>query len=294
MLEKAQSAQLPSDMNCPYIAPLTQMGLIEVAGSDAASFLQNMFTNDVSVLQHGQAQLNGLCNPKGRLLAIFLVIKQGDEFLLWLPGELIESIIQRLSMFKLRSDVTLTQVEDKYTVGHFDNTHNISGTSLITLPAAPTIQLAILEQSQLATFSKDIPIISECVWLKAWLEAGLPMIFKSSQEAFTPQQVNLDLVDGVSFKKGCYPGQEVVARLHYLGKPSRRLFSAVLNGDNLPSPNTEVLSGNDDVLGHVVNAVKVGEMIFCQLTLKLDQVDETGFVLGQAVEQLRPCVMNEP
>jgi hypothetical protein len=120
------------------------------------------------------------------------------------------------------------------------------------------------------------------------------MIFKSSQEAFTPQQVNLDLVDGVSFQKGCYPGQEVVARLHYLGKPSRRLFSAVLNGDNLPSPNTEVLSGNDDVLGHVVNAVKVGEMIFCQLTLKLDQVDETGFVLGQAVEQLRPCVMNEP
>jgi hypothetical protein len=293
MLEKAQSAALPSDMNCPYIAPLTQMGLIEVTGSDAESFLQNMFTNDVSVLQHGQAQLSGLCNPKGRLLAIFLVIKQGDAFLLWLPSELIETIIQRLSMFKLRSDVVLSKVEDKYTVGHFDHAHNIHDTSLITIPAVPALQLAILEQSQLDNFDEEVSIISERVWLKAWLEAGLPMIFKSSQEAFTPQQVNLDLVGGVSFKKGCYPGQEVVARLHYLGKPSRRLFSAVLNGDNLPSPKSEVLSDNDEVLGHVVNAVKVGKMIFCQLTLKIDQADVTGFVSGQAVEQLRPCVINE-
>jgi hypothetical protein len=293
MLEKAESAALPSDMNCPYIAPLTRMGLIEVTGSDASSFLQNMFTNDVSVLQHGQAQLSGLCNPKGRLLAIFLVIKQGDDFLLWLPSELIEAIIQRLSMFKLRSDVVLSKVEDKYTVGHFDHAHNIHDTSLITIPAVPALQLAILEQSQLDNFDEEVSIISERVWLKAWLEAGLPMIFKSSQEAFTPQQVNLDLVGGVSFKKGCYPGQEVVARLHYLGKPSRRLFSAALNGDILPSPNSEVLSDNDEVLGHVVNAVKVGERIFCQLTLKLDQADVTGFVSGQAVEQLRLCVMNE-
>jgi hypothetical protein len=119
------------------------------------------------------------------------------------------------------------------------------------------------------------------------IEAVLPMIFNDSKESFTPQQVNLDLVDGVSFKKGCYPGQEVVARLHYLGSPSRRLFLGSIQDTELPTINTAVTGENGETLGHVVQAQFTADnQILCQLTMKLSGLEKTAMLAGNEVESI--------
>lgn len=286
LLEQANAAPSPTDNYTTYFAPLTEMGLIHVSGGDAASFLQNMFTNDVSALHHNQAQLNGLCNPKGRLLAVFLLIKQDNDFFILLPTELVDPIMQRLNMFKLRSDVTLTKQDDVHVLGGLGRASTDAKLTPIFVPNAPSMQIYLVSDDVINELSMDGQLLNENYWYKAWLEAGLAMVFKSSQEAFTPQQVNLDLVGGVSFKKGCYPGQEVVARMHYLGSPSRRLFLAELAGSDIPAPNTEVTSEDGEVLGHVVSARPSTDGVLCQLTLKLDKVSIPGFVVKQAVNKL--------
>jgi hypothetical protein len=120
------------------------------------------------------------------------------------------------------------------------------------------------------------------------------MVYLQSKEQFTPQQLNLDVVGGVSFKKGCYPGQEVVARLHYLGKPSRRLYLAQLKTVDIPEPNLEVADESGELAGHVVRAAMLdsGKLI-CQLSLKLAAKDKKLFINNNEVSGLTALVENE-
>lgn len=293
-----------NDTTSPVATALPSFSVIEVAGEEAESFLQNLLTNDIRTLTANTAQLSGFCNPKGRLLSLFYVIKREQNFLLVLATDLTESIAQRLNMFKLRSKVDITVRPELKVMGYLSQAPltnqaidfwsgvSLNGELTIYLPGHLHRYLVI--SSGETTIKEESQIGAENLWTSADIKAGLPMVYLQSKEQFTPQQLNLDIVGGVSFKKGCYPGQEVVARLHYLGKPSRRLFLAQLKTVDIPEPNLEVADESGEVAGHVVRAAMLDSgTLICQLSLKLAAKDKKLFINNNEVSGLTALVEDE-
>lgn len=293
-----------NDTTSPVAIALPSFSVIEVAGEEAESFLQNLLTNDIRTLTANTAQLSGFCNPKGRLLSLFYVIKREQNFLLVLATDLAESIAQRLNMFKLRSKVDINVSPELKVMGYLSQAPltnqaidfwsgvSLNGELTIYLPGHLHRYLVI--SSGETTIKEESQIGAENLWTSADIKAGLPMVYLQSKEQFTPQQLNLDIVGGVSFKKGCYPGQEVVARLHYLGKPSRRLFLAQLKTVDIPEPNLEVANESGEVAGHVVRASMLDSgTLICQLSLKLAAKDKKLFINNNEVSGLTALVEDE-
>lgn len=268
-----------------FVVPLSELGLIAVSGDDAAAFLHNQLTNDVEHLGTDQARLAGYCSPKGRLLASFLMWKTADAILLQLPRTLQPAIQKRLQMFVMRAKAKLTDASDAHVaigVGGQAATAALAPW-FPDLPAAPMAKLdndsgCLIRVSDafgaarymwIAPFElacKAWPLLAATltpsaagVWRLADIRAGIPQITPATQEQFVPQMINFELVDGVNFKKGCYPGQEIVARSQYLGKLKRRMLPARIESAE-PAAGTEVYSSADpdQPCGRVVNAATVG------------------------------------
>jgi hypothetical protein len=259
----------------PCLIPLTQSSILEITGEEAESFLQNLLTNDVNQLSNNQGQLSGFCNPKGRLLALFWLIKHNDRFLALLPNDNADTLLKRLQMFKLRSKVTITDVSEQLAAFAVlsDNENKIE---TIQLSAPLTAGVVITEMNAITTLldrqsEQDWQLCAPEFWDELTIEAGIPSVFSASKEQFTPQQLNLDLINGVSFSKGCYPGQEVVARLHYLGKPSRRLFLAEYTGE-APAPNQTVTDADGNTVGHIVCVSSANNPLML-ISLKLSDIE---------------------
>ncbi|MCX4188307.1 YgfZ/GcvT domain-containing protein [Methylophaga sp. OBS4] len=253
-----------------------------------------------------------LCTAHG--CAVLQLIRRQQDYLIVLPAELADSIFQRLKMFILRSKVSLEMLSDEQVLfGLVEPVANDgldlpasdwfgekNDNSLIIKQAGNPNRYLVLATAQDAAgladklFKQGWQIGAENLWQYLDIKAGLPMVFLQSKEQFTPQQVNLDLVGGVSFKKGCYPGQEVVARLHYLGSPSRRMFLAVINTDLLPEPGTAVKDAAGETLGHVVQAQFASENeVLCQLSMKLSATDRDAFINEAAVAELTALAEEE-
>jgi tRNA-modifying protein YgfZ len=268
-----------------FVVPLIELGLIEATGADAAAFLHNQLTNDIEHLDTTEARLAGYCSPKGRLLATFLTWRTGDSILLQLPRELQAPIQKRLQMYVLRSKAKLNDVSLQYAAiglggaaagatlsalfpekpdAPLAKVDTASGTLIRTADAfnAPRyLWIAPLDVAQKAwpDLSRHLTAVGADVWRLAEIEAGIPQITVATQEKFVPQMVNLELIGGVSFKKGCYPGQEIVARSQYLGKLKRRMLPATLDAEDI-APGMEVYSSADPAqpCGTVVNAAQTG------------------------------------
>ncbi len=253
------------------VVPLDDLKVLLVGGEEDSSFLQNLLTNDVQALQVGEAQLNGFCNPKGRLLAQFLILRTENDFQLIMPSCQIDFISQRLSMFKLRAKVDIAVAENLCVTGINANSDDKQS---FALPYDSQRGLHV-DEAQKSTewlehlFAGGYELSTPSAWHRADVEAGIGQIYQSTREMFTPQQINFDLNGGVSFKKGCYPGQEVVARLHYLGKPNRRLFIGELNTPESVSPGSEVRNDSEKVAGHVYDAAVAGDTSLVLISLKL-------------------------
>ena len=245
-------------------------GLILAEGPDAGSFLQGQLTNDVLLLPAGQSRFSGYCSAKGRLLASFIVLKiSSDKFLLVCHQNLIAATVKRLSMFVLRAKVKLTDASSEFQVlGYLGQAAADISPALVA--AAPWhvsqqaesyfIQLhpgktstgtlaRVLQISQNRT-SDDTPLktapapsISSQDWQLAEVLSGISMVQTESSEAFVPQMLNYESVEGVSFKKGCYPGQEVVARSQFRGTLKRRAF--VVSCSEPMQVGQEVFSADD-------------------------------------------------
>ena len=228
----------------------TGFSLVLVIGEDSSSFLQSQFTNDVLKLDNGSVDhlLSGYCNPKGRLIALIRVLRMKEfQYLLILPSELVDSVANRLKLFVLRSKVKIEIANDKLSViGVWGNTIDIEVgrmenlVNLFFLRDADCPRLGkrgwIIGEKKLVqdstNFLKSIPYVINLerdYWKSSELLVGNLWIDDSNTETFIPQSINLDLNDGVSFSKGCYPGQEIVARTHYLGKVKRRLLLTEIN-----------------------------------------------------------------
>ena len=262
------------------LASLDHYGVIYASGDDARSFIQAQFSNDVNLLDEQHVQFSAYCNPKGRMLAQFLVIPYREGFLLLLAREILDKTLARLRMFILRSVVTLEDMTDQLVclgllgstlvntlpakwsaLPHDDYTSISIEQSLFIKIPGPIPRYLVIGELATATaiwqeLATNFKISGPGVWHWSDIQAGLPSIWSQTVEEFVPQMVNLELIGGVSFKKGCYPGQEIVARMHYLGKPKRRMFRLHAHTDRPPEPGEDIYlaTGDGQSAGKVVIA----------------------------------------
>jgi len=231
------------------IAKLEHYGLLHVAGDDARAFLHAQLTNDVENLAPGQARYAGWCSAKGRLLASFLVVSYSGGFLLQLSRDLGPTVLKRLSMFVLRSKVKIADATGQWAqYGVWEPSGNLLAVS--ESEGAISIGIDAGRRLVLAPEGRLSPNAPADDWALAEIRAGRALIAQATQDQFVPQMVNLELSGGVDFKKGCYPGQEIVARAQYRGAVKRRMVR--LKGAAL-TPGQELFSDGQSS-GMVVNA----------------------------------------
>ncbi len=273
------TAELKHTKNDTVIVDLSHYGLIHFSGEDAQTFLQGQLTCDVTKVKPDMAQYGGYCTPKGRLLASFL-LWQNDSFIMQLPASLCAAVLKRLSLFVLRAKVQLKDNSDSLVrIGVAGKNarmllEKISGTKfdpdrlleikhseqasiiclapnryeLITgIKSAPTLWMHLKEHAN--------PVGAVC-W--DWLEvqSGIPIILPATQEEFIPQMINMDALESVSFQKGCYPGQEIVARTQFLGKIKRRMYLANISTTGPVTAGDELFSAvsAEQSCGKIVNS----------------------------------------
>ena len=263
------------------VADLSQLGVIAVRGEDAAAFLQGQLTNDVRALGADAAQWSGYCSPKGRLLGNFLIWRQDNDYCLQLSGDILASVLKRLSMFIMRAKVQARDASGetvRVVVAGKQARAAVEG-ALAAVPEASMRSVAG-PAGHVVRLSDDKFVLSirpehaAAVWhglresatpvgAPVWdwlrLNAGIPVIVGSTQELFVPQMVNLEAIGGVSFQKGCYPGQEIVARSQYLGKLKRRMFLAHVDAEAAPGDSLYSADLEGQVTGTVVNAAPAPE-----------------------------------
>ncbi|MEY3288870.1 MAG: hypothetical protein RLZZ419_1112 [Pseudomonadota bacterium] len=261
-----------ADYNEKTIYPVANLSVLTVSGKDAAKLLQGQMTCDINDITETKSSLGALCNPKGRAITTFLLVKNGADFLMILPEVLLESVKKRLQMYILRSDVTLTNSSDQLClIGVCDLSQPTESLFNTTQQAFISVNFSTTQNRQLVIAETDtaIALWSERVdhqhfepknsdqWRYLDILSGIPWLTTETSEEFIPQMLNLDLLGGISFNKGCYTGQEIVARTHYLGKAKRALFLAESNALLMPTPNSTIIddsTGTEQTIGKVLLA----------------------------------------
>ena len=262
---------------------ISQSGLLRFDGPEVQSFLQGQLTNDVKALSGTRSHYSGYCTPKGRLLATLLMWQRDGTYYMQMPRELCEPVRKRLSMYILRAKVKAADVTGEYvlfgltgadaaslvaaiaglapvatTTAIHDVVHSES-VSVLMLPVQRYLVVAtqadaIRIEALLAAEATESPAT---LWSALDIDAGIPTVVAATQEQFVPQTVNFDLIGAVSFDKGCYPGQEIVARTHYLGRVKQRMVRARITANVAPAAGDKLYSelyGNQ-ASGMIVSAV---------------------------------------
>ena len=251
-------------------------GLIKVHGEDAESFLQNQLTNEVANVTETSHQIAAWCSPKGRIIATLRLFKREDAYYLSLSQDMLEHVLKKLSMYVMMSKVSLEDVTESYLhlgvsggsadqdlkallgeglPSEADTAKTINGLTVLKL-AGKTPRYEFFGDAESSKVLTDsIEVSPDNHWKYLNIVAGIPSISQENSEAWIPQMVNFIHVNGVDFKKGCYPGQEIVARLNYLGKTKRRMYRLLIDTGQLPAINDSITSTNDKAAGKILNAV---------------------------------------
>ena len=265
-------------INNNILCDLSHLGLLEISGADAVTFLQGQVTNDVSLLNGSNAHYSAYCNPKGRMLALFLAFAHYDHLHLQFNRELLEPTMRRLKMYVMRSKVEIKDVSDSIIKFGLNGPQAASMLAsvfskiptqdyeLVSLENGATLKLPSVNgdaRFEIFTDSTNAPVIWDALknnckvvenlhwdWLE--IQAGIPDIELKTQEQFVPQMLNLDILNAINFKKGCYTGQEIVARTHYLGSVKRRTYLAELANQNAPAAGDKVLDALKNEVGQIV------------------------------------------
>ncbi len=288
---------------------LDDLTSLHVTGDDATKFLHAQFTNDLANLEINSWQYSGYCTPKGRLLAFMTIARLGDnEYLLILPAEVSNKILPRLRMFVMRDKVNIEQQsENVIVIGIIGATEGLSTMNLGY--AAEDEKLTQGENYQLLTIDNEagrflyigkseFPNASDdrAPWTLADIQNGIPVIVLATQEAYVPQMVNLDLIGAVNFKKGCYPGQEIVARVHYLGKIKQRMYVLETNSNEPAQPADKIfIAGQPDkAAGTVVQAAISKSKQVLLAALQTKAVDENLELRLNSVDGETLTMANQP
>ncbi|HEX3140028.1 MAG TPA: folate-binding protein [Rhizobacter sp.] len=261
-------------------APLPHWGVIRAQGADAASFLHGQLTNDFALLDNAHARLAGYCSAKGRLLASFIGWKHGDdEVLLACSADLLAPTLKRLSMFVLRAKCKLSDASAQWRLlglagaaaaayageAAVWSKSSRDGADIIRLPDA-TGSARYLWAAPVETPTPALPALDTAAWRWSEVASGVATIEAATVDQFVPQMLNYELIGGVDFKKGCYPGQEIVARSQYRGTIKRRTF--LFDSDVPASAGQEVFHSDDpsQPAGLVANAAGHSALIELKLS----------------------------
>ncbi len=298
---------------------LSHHGLISVDGEDASDFLQGQLTNDVRDVSLQHSQLSAYCTHKGRMLANFRVFKRDDSYYLSLPQSLLEGILKRISMFVLMAKVSLKDSSTALVkIGvsgpnaneqlasiisdlplEVDDVTQANGYTVIKCAGKHPRYEIYGELEAMKTLWSTLDVNAAPVGAEAWemlnILAGIPTITPETAEAFVPQMANMQVINGVNFQKGCYTGQEVVARMQYLGKVKRRMFrvqidtrDAVASGDKLFSKDSKSGQGT----GQIINAQRDANGGYAALAV-IDIADAAAGAL-QLHDENGPAVSVQP
>jgi folate-binding protein YgfZ len=278
---------------------LPGFGVLRVAGPDAVNFLQGQFTQDITLLADGRTLLAALCTPQGRVIALPRLHQTDAAIYALLPADLLARVATHLRKYVLRAKVEILQAADLH-VGAII-TDDAAGTQTLSAfdEAAMTQSPVPLSGStEVVTFQyaagreviaapaaawRSISGLSlghpspraHADWLAADIATGLTLVSAATSEQFIPQMLNVDLLDGVSFTKGCYTGQEIVARTHHLGRVKRRTMRFHLEGGAAPAPLSPLL----------LDGARVGDVLVSAVTadgielLAVTNLDAAGKVL---------------
>ena len=285
------------------LSNLADRGLLEVSGEDAITFLQNQLTNDITKISDTEHQLTAWCNPKGRIIANFRAFKRGQNIYLIMAKDLVEMVMTKLSRYIMMSKVTINDATDSLV--HFgyagENAEHDLGLIMDKVPTEPN-QILSHDSLSILRLPGDTPrfevfgdvadassLWSKCnvraqpVSSQAWdfmnIRAGRPVVTAACTEEWIPQMLNFIAIDGVDFQKGCYPGQEVVARLNYLGKTKRRMYHLLIETDKVPSCNDAIVNAEGTEVGKILNAVaNPDDLVECLAVLKIADADKAMFL----------------
>ncbi len=264
-----------------FMCAADELGLIMVSGEDASEFLQNQLSNDINLLDQTRFQLSSYSTPKGRMLGVFRVIQVSNGYLLLTTRSMVQSLLEQLFKYIVQAKVTLADASDYFAriALQTDQPGIIEHPLMPTEPgtvmqndSSISLQLEALGSQQRyllmflsadeaiklwESFATQLQVAGFSSWHLSEIKAGIPMIYPQTREEFVLQMANLGALGGVSFKKGCFPGQEIVARMEYLGKLKRRMFLARIETDCLPLPGDELVTQGATVIdgsGKVVDA----------------------------------------
>lgn len=284
-----------------FFCSLSHEGVLAVRGPDASKFLQGQLTCNLNYLSDGQSSLGARCNQKGRMQSSFRILLEGDGCLLAMATGLLEPQLADLKKYAVFSKARLSDESAQWTRFGLNHAAALLADLGLELPAedgavarhdgliairvsadraelwAPADQAESLRQK----LSAQLPEGDLNQWLLGQIRAGIGQVMPATRELFIPQMLNLQAVGGVSFKKGCYTGQEIVARMQYLGKLKRRLYRAALNADELPEPGTLLFSPtHGSSIGEVVIAARAEENIELLAVLQAEAAEDGNLHLG--------------
>lgn len=277
---------------------LCYLKLAIVTGEDATHFLQGQLSNDINLLSdEAPHHLSAYCTPKGRVLASFEVLKIEQGYALIAPEAVLNKALPRLRMFVMRASVKIelaetydlfglrlsTEQADQNNV-YLSNLRNMGATHYqhnndflrFFVIAERNISAAIRENRD------GLELSNEHNWQSITIRQNLPEVFEQTIEAFIPQTINLDLVNGVNFKKGCYPGQEIIARVKYRGKPKTRMIAAQADSNKSIKVGDPVfIEGRDSPAGMISNLVTGPEKMLMSITVPITHLHQGGVYLDQ-------------
>lgn len=271
---------------------LSHLAIITVTGEDSAKFLQGQLTCDINSLSESQAGIAAFCNAKGRAISTLLIVKTAAAFLLILPNGLLDKVLNKLRMYILRSAVQLSGQSGERLFGlpcpPSATDFNLPAESHIVIKLPPPLSryLCIAGQPESTTLNQQFSLsIGETEEWRYWdISSGFPWFEASQSELYIPQMLNIDKLGGVSFSKGCYTGQEIIARTHYLGKAKRSLFLAECDSlMETPDSGISILdSETRQSVGSVLNAQTFSKNTRLLVVLQSEDAEAKNLILDDA------------
>lgn len=294
-------------MQTPTISLLPQLGHLRISGADVDDFLQGQLSNDIGLLTPQRAQITSYNSPKGRMLAVFHLLRDDGAVLAELDRGVLEPVLKRLRMFVLRSKVTLEDISAQTDALGLTGATAPELLAQLELPVPAQALDCIRDEASglmvmrrfgelprytlhgdsgtIATMktrlAPDAVAAKPGEWQRQDILAGVPTVYPQTSDHFVAQMANLDLLGGISFSKGCYTGQEIIARLHYLGQLKRRMVICHCDSIGI-EPGTAIYDGGvAQAVGEVVQAAATGSGSILSIVLQLSHAGSTQLRLGK-------------
>ena len=268
---------------------LSHLSTLSFSGSDAKEFLQGQMTQDINTISDQSYKMTSILNPKGRIIVTGLIKEFKGNIFFIISKDLSEDCVQWLSRYILRSDVKIS-IEKNYIFGlnnenqkqlfKYDENQQQLNISPISMDHSRCILLA---DDEVSLKDKSIESINESEWILSDIKRGLPILSKESSEKYIPQMINLDLLEGISFSKGCYTGQEVVARVQHRGKIKQRMFHITTESNKCEIEHQSEIMHENSKVGSLVNSIMNKDILHSLAVINIDDSEKKLILKGKTL-----------